>query len=185
MHGLRRERYISTRLSWGKNILEYGKTVAFSFKMFCEYGPWCLFSEKSICEAEDLQKVSICSLGNISEVLKWFYVIFMCYVSKGMFTQHSFYAFWLFIYTTTEGLGAWKHQLLKTEVQVFENDAIILSICTFTFYIYAFSRHFYPKRLTLHSSYCFYMFTYVNYKTIKTHLWKKWRHVHAYFVFCP
>ncbi len=33
MHGLRRERYISTRLSWGKNILEYGKTVAFSFKI--------------------------------------------------------------------------------------------------------------------------------------------------------
>ncbi len=27
----RRERYISTRLNWGKNILEYGKTVAFSF----------------------------------------------------------------------------------------------------------------------------------------------------------
>ncbi len=26
------ERYISTCLSWGKNILEYGKTVAFSFK---------------------------------------------------------------------------------------------------------------------------------------------------------
>ncbi len=26
---------------------------------------------------------------------------------------------------------------------------------TFTFYIYAFSRHFYPKRLTLHSSYSF------------------------------
>ncbi len=34
MHGLRRERYISTRLNWGKNILEYGKTVAFSFNFF-------------------------------------------------------------------------------------------------------------------------------------------------------
>ncbi len=29
---------------------------------------------------------------------------------------------------------------------------------TFTFYIYAFSRRFYPKRLTLHSSYSFYIF---------------------------
>ncbi len=30
------------------------------------------------------------------------------------------------------------------------------TICnTFTFYIYAFSRRFYPKRLTLHSSYSF------------------------------
>ncbi len=30
-----------------------------------------------------------------------------------------------------------------------------LQIFTFTFYIYAFSRRFYPKRLTLHSSYSF------------------------------
>ncbi len=36
MHGLRLERYISTRLSRGKNILEYGKAVAFSFKCFKE-----------------------------------------------------------------------------------------------------------------------------------------------------
>ncbi len=90
---------------------------------------WCLFSEKSICEAEDFEKVSICSPGNISEVLKWFYVIYICFVSKGIFTQHSSYALWLFIYSTTKGLGAWKHQLLKTEVRVFEKDAIILSIC--------------------------------------------------------
>ncbi len=52
----------------------------------------CLFSEKSICEAEDFEKVSICSPGNISGGIK---MIFICFVSKGIFTQHSSYAFWL------------------------------------------------------------------------------------------
>ncbi len=33
VHALKRERYVSTHLSCGKNILEYGKTVAFSFNL--------------------------------------------------------------------------------------------------------------------------------------------------------
>ncbi len=36
-------------------------------------------------------------------------------------------------------------------------NSVIINVITFTFtfYIYAFSRRFYPKRLTLHSSYSF------------------------------
>ncbi len=40
---------------------------------------------------------------------------------------------------------------------------------TFTFYIYAFSRRFYPKRLTLHSSYSFYILSALAFPGNRTH----------------
>ncbi len=40
---------------------------------------------------------------------------------------------------------------------------------TFTFYIYAFSRRFYPKRLTLHSSYSFYILSGLAFPGNRTH----------------
>ncbi len=36
-------------------------------------------------------------------------------------------------------------------------------------YIYAFSRHFYPKRLTLHSSYSFYILSTLAFPGNRTH----------------
>ncbi len=46
-------------------------------------------------------------------------------------------------------------QFLMTVFRFLQSELISVGSVTFTFYIYAFSRRFYPKRLTLHSSYSF------------------------------
>ncbi len=45
----------------------------------------------------------------------------------------------------------------------------VMMIYIFTFYIYAFSRRFYPKRLTLHSSYRFYILSALAFPGNRTH----------------
>ncbi len=45
----------------------------------------------------------------------------------------------------------------------------VVNTFTFTFYIYAFSRRFYPKRLTLHSSYSFYILSALAFPGNRTH----------------
>ncbi len=42
---------------------------------------------------------------------------------------------------------------------------------SYTFYIYAFSRRFYPKRLTVHSGYTFFLYQYVLYRFDETWGW--------------
>ncbi len=48
--------------------------------------------------------------------------------------------------------------------------SLVCIVSTFTFiYIHAFSRHFYPKRLTLHLSYSFYILSALAFPGNRTH----------------
>ncbi len=77
-------------------------------------------------------------------------------------TYHIYIYIYIYIYSPSNGfkntmghkfLCFWKCHLLTNN-----SCHRSISICNIYIYIYAFSRRFYPKRLTLHSSYSFYIF---------------------------
>ncbi len=56
----------------------------------------------------------------------------------------------------------------KLQIDIFINHELQMGIYIYI-YIYAFSRRFYPKRLTLHSSYSFYILSALAFPGNRTH----------------